>query len=276
MLPIAEMAKAFNVSKSGYYEWRRRKTCASTLVRSRVGFAIRQIYKENQGRCGAPMIHAELVAQGFSISARTVGRYMQAMDLRSIYRKKFKPTTNSDHSHPISPNVLNRNFKAEAPNRAWVSDITAIYCLGRWIYLCAIIDLYDRKVVGWHVSHRMKADLVLTAYLRAVRAERPGSGLIFHSDRGSQYTSKAFRKTLELNRHTQSMSRKGNCWDNAVAESWFKTLKVELVYQVAFHNIDQAQHLLFEYINIYYNRKRRHSYLGYESPENFRLKQAAA
>jgi putative transposase len=189
--------------------------------------------------------------------------------LRAKGRRKYKPTTDSNHSLPVAPNLLKRDFRTERPDAAWVSDITYIWTREGWLYLAAILDLYSRKVVAWTLADRMTASLVCTAVDTAVRLRRPAPGLIFHSDRGSQYASHALRRRLWRHQMRQSMSRRGNCWDNAVAESFFATLKKELVRNRAFDTRAKAQSEIFEYIEVFYNRQRAHSLLSYATPNAF-------
>lgn len=231
--------------------------------------SIRRIYDEHRGRYGAPRIFAALKKQGTSVSRKRVARLMAEANIRAKTSRKFKQTTDSDHGEPVALNYLARNFNAVVPNRAWVSDITYIWTAQGWLYLAVVIDLYSRKVVGWSLRDRMTRSLVCDALEAAIRRRRPPKGLLFHSDRGSQYASREFRRLLNRHNMVQSMSRKGNCWDNAVAESFFATLKKELVHSARFATKDQARLEIFEYIESYYNRKRGHVALSYASPETF-------
>jgi transposase InsO family protein len=194
---------------------------------------------------------------------------MRESGLRAKTARKYKATTDSNHALPVAPNLLERRFNVPAPNTAWVSDITYLWTRQGWLYLAVIVDLYSRKVVGWSLRERMTADLVCEALDAAVRARHPPPGLVFHSDRGSQYASKVFRRRLFRYRMKQSMSRKGNCWDNAVAESFFATLKKELVRNHVFATREAARSDVFEYIEVFYNRRRAHSLLGYETPTSY-------
>jgi transposase InsO family protein len=230
------------------------------------------IFKAHKGRCGARKVHQELVSKNdATCGPKKVARRMKVLNLVARKPKKFVVTTDGKHDLPVEPNLLNREFVATEPNRVWVGDITYIPTKAGWVYLAVVIDLYSRKVVGWAVSTRIDAALVLSAFLRACWLRRPGPGLLFHSDRGSQYASAAFRAILAAWHCTQSMSRKGNCWDNAVAESFFKTLKVEWLYMLSSMLVgkEQAEREIFEYIEVYFHRKRLHETLGYLTPEQF-------
>ena len=260
------MCKVLTVSRSGYYNW-----CNSKPVgrkRTDIDRLIRQLWLESRKRYGAPKIRAELARQGVKVSRQRVQRRMKVMGIRSQYRKKYRPaTTQSDHNRGYSPNILNRQFTSDQLATKWVSDITYLKSRNGWIYLTMILDLADHKVVGWSVSPDLSDDnTVIAAYKEAVTRRKPKPGLIFHSDRGSQYASIDFRGLLKTNHVVQSMSRKGNCWDNAVAESFFKILKTELSVDSTGFSLSQWKSVLFEYIEIWYNRKRIHSSLGYFTP----------
>jgi transposase InsO family protein len=257
------------VSSSAYYEWEAEQVSARELRDAELLKLIREIYSEQRGLYGAPRIFDALKKQGHAVSLKRVGRLMKEAGIQAKTSKKFKVTTDSNHAEPVALNYLARNFSASAPNRRWVSDITYIRTRQGWLYLAVIIDLYSRKVVGWALRDRMTTNLICNALEVAVRRRRPPKGLLFHSDRGSQYASREFRRLLARNGMVQSMSRKGNCWDNAVAESFFATLKKELVRDVNFVTKDRARLELFEYIESYYNRKRGHVAIDYASPEQF-------
>ena len=194
---------------------------------------------------------------------------MRKMGIRAVVRRKFRVTTDSRHKYPVAPNLLERDFTTDLPDQVWVSDITYLWTRTGWLYLTAIIDLFSRMVVGWSLSSSLGHEMVLTALYRAIRQRRPPKGLIFHSDRGVQYACNGFTKVLKKHGIIQSMSRKGNCWDNAVAESFFSILKSELVYQTNFYNKQDALQKVFEYIEIYYNRQRKHSTIGYMNPSQY-------
>jgi len=231
---------------------------------------IREIYEDSKGTYGSPRITAELGAKNRKVSRPRVARIMRAEEIRAKRRKKYKVTTNSKHKFTVAENKLNRDFKPVELGKAWVSDITYIRTQQGWVYLTIIIDLADRQVVGWALSKDMHAHKTTIPALRmALKNRVVNSGLIFHSDRGVQYACTDFKNILKANSMDQSMSRKGNCWDNAVAESFFKTLKVECIYRRKFSTRKSAEIEVFEYIETWYNRKRRHSALGYKTPVEF-------
>jgi transposase InsO family protein len=263
------MCRVFRVAPSTYYSWQRKQQSEHATQDGRLLASIRRILVNYRGRCGAPRVHGELVREGFSVSRKRVARLMREAGLRAKGRRKYKPTTDSGHSLPVAPNLLERDFHTERPDAAWVSDITYIWTREGWMYLAAILDLYSRKVVGWTLADRMTASLVCAALDAATRLRQPAPGLIFHSDRGSQYASHAFCRRLWRHQMRQSMSRRGNCWDNAVAESFFATRKKELVRNRVFDTRTQARSEIFEYIEVFYNRQRAHSLLSYQSPNAF-------
>jgi putative transposase len=263
------MCKVFKVSRSGFYDWLTRKPSRRFLENERIVEEIRKIYKNSKGRYGSPKITMELRDRGMIVSRPRVARMMKAESLKSIIKARYRVcTTDSKHSFKISPNILNRNFKVTEPGQVWVSDITYIPTKEGWLYLTIIMDLYDRKIIGWAMSDGMTARETIVAAWQMALLNRPLTGtVIFHSDRGVQYACHEFRAKLGPG-VVQSMSRKGNCWDNAVAESFFKILKSETKY-TKYETIKQAKQELFGFIEIWYNRIRRHSYLGYLSPEQF-------
>ena len=263
------MCRVLSVSRSGYYRWRKRPQSQRAIENRRLDAHIRAIFNRHKGRCGSPKITDELNDMELAVSKNRVARRMKAMGLRSIYRRKYRTTTDSKHSHPVADNLLQRNFTTDGPDKVWVSDITYIATARGWLYLTVFIDLFSRTVVGWSLSSSLSAETVLTALTRAVRKRRPGSGLIIHSDRGVQYACSDFRKVLEKHHFVQSMSRKGDCWDNAVAESFFGIIKSELIHHERFKDPKDTLRAIFEYIEIYYNRKRKHSTLGYKTPAQF-------
>jgi putative transposase len=263
------MCRVLSVSRSGYYRWRNRPKSQRAIENRRLQAHIRAIFNRHKGRCGSPKITDELNDMGLPVSKNRVARRMKAMGLRSIYRRKYRTTTDSKHSHPVADNLLQRDFTASSPDKVWVSDITYIATTRGWLYLTVFIDLFSRTVVGWALSSSLSAEMVLTALSRAVRNRRPSSGLIIHSDRGVQYACSDFRKVLKKHKYVQSMSRKGDCWDNAVAESFFGIIKSELIHQEHFKGSQDTLRAIFEYIEIYYNRKRKHSTLGYKTPAQF-------
>lgn len=229
------------------------------------------VYKESKSRYGSPKITKELLGKGWKISRPRVARIMRLEGLRSIICKKYRGvTTDSKHNFPIAENHLKRDFHASSPGHKWVSDITYIPTSQGWMYLTIIMDLYDRKIIGWSLSTTMTTqDTIMIAWRMAILNRPINQTLIFHSDRGVQYASNVFSERLKNQSIIQSMSRKGNCWDNAVAENFFKILKSELVKHATFPSVHQAKIDLFEFIEIWYNRKRIHSSLGYKTPEEF-------
>jgi transposase InsO family protein len=233
---------------------------------------IKQIHEESDEIYGAGRIHAEILKRGFLCNIKLIEKLMRISKISSKIKANFRfSTTNSNHKKIISPNLLNRNFQVSKPNKVWVSDITYIQVGYRWMYLCVILDLFNREVVGWNLDDHMEASLLTKAFEDAIKKYRPGKGCIFHSDRGVQYASEEFRKILGKHNMIQSMSRKGDCWDNACAESFFKTLKVEKIYHVKYLTKEEAISDLFQYIEIFYNRIRLHTNLGFTSPVDFRI-----
>ncbi len=266
---VRVMCRVFGIAPSTYYAWEREQQSTRARHDREMLAAIARIFAEFHGRYGAPRVCRELAREGLTASRKRVARLMREAGLKAKGRRKYKPTTDSDHTLPVAPNLLDREFHAEEPNTAWVSDITYIATREGWLYLAAIIDLFSRRVVGWKLSERMTASLVCDALDDAARLRRPKTGLVFHSDRGSQYASHAFRRRLWRYRMRQSMSRRGNCWDNAVAESFFATLKKELVRSRVFDTRAQARSEIFHYVEVFYNRRRTHSLLSYETPHAF-------
>jgi putative transposase len=266
---VRVLCRVLGVSASAYYEWQREQESTHARRDSELRGAVREVFTKFKGRYGAPRIERELRKKGIRVSRKRVARLMREEGIRAKSARKYKATTDSNHRLPIAPNLLERRFDVDEPNKVWVSDITYLWTRQGWMYLVVIIDLFSRKVVGWSLAERMAASLVCNAFDAAVRQRRPPPGLIFHSDRGSQYASKAFRRRLWRYRMRQSMSRKGDCWDNAVAESFFATLKKELIRDLPFETRSAARSQVFEYVEIFYNRQRAHSLIGYETPDAF-------
>ncbi|MEJ5148867.1 MULTISPECIES: IS3 family transposase [Sphingobacterium] len=269
--PIEKMCKVMGVGSRSYYAWKIGSKQPNDSKVEILENRIKIIYFKNKQRYGSPRIAAELLDDGVKISRITVAKYMRNMGLRSKIGKKFKVTTDSKHSHKIMDNVLNREFTASEPSKVWVSDITYIHTKEGFLYLTTILDLYDRKCIGWSISDTMSTqETSLAAWKMAIKNRKLSAGLIFHSDRGTQYACEKFSKILDSYKIiTRSMSRKGNCWDNAVAESFFKTLKSEQIYGNKLVSKEQMKTDLFEYIEIWYNRERRHSKLGNLTIEQF-------
>lgn len=265
------MCKVLKVSRSGYYAWIKRKPSKRAVENQELMEQIREIYKKSKGTYGSPRITEELKINHVHVSRSRVARLMKKANIRSTIKRKFVTTTNSKHSFPISPNLLNRKFKVDRQGKVWVSDITYIRTLEGWLYLTVIMDLADRKIIGWALSSSLKAsDTVIPAWRMAICNRPFDTKLIFHSDRGVQYACTEFRMLISADpRVCQSMSRKGNCWDNAVAESFFKTLKTEWVYRKKYVSRKQAKISVFEYIETWYNTQRIHSSLNYLSPTEY-------
>lgn len=265
------MCELLGVSRSSYYHWLVRKPSKRSIEDSLVTTEVKQIFEKSKMRYGSPKITAELKKKGISVSRPRVARIMAKNNLKSIIKKRYRvATTDSKHNKHISDNVLNRHFLYDKPARAWVSDITYVRTRQGWLYLTIIMDLFDRKIIGWALSDDMTTEAtVLAAWRMAVTNRAPGHQMIFHSDRGVQYASESFRKELKRYNVIQSMSRKGNCWDNAVAENFFKILKSELVNHNDYKSYFQARLEIFEFIEVWYNRQRQHSFLGYLTPDEF-------
>lgn len=265
------MCKVLKVSRSGYYEWLTREPSKRALANKKITHMIKAIYSESKGRYGSPKVTQVLLSHDIRISRPRVARIMRKNGLRSIVSKKYRIcTTDSNHQYKISPNLLNRKFTAKESGTVWASDITYIPTQTGWKYLTAVMDLFDRKIIGWSISRSMATEATTLKALRmAIKNRTVKPNAIFHSDRGIQYASDLFRKELAKYKFEQSMSRKGNCWDNAVSESFFKSLKTELINQKSLYDPAKSDILLFEYIEIWYNRKRLHQSLGYKTPEQF-------
>lgn len=267
---LAELCVALQVSASGYAAWKR----GGSLTRQRLTDAqmlahIQSIHKEFKGAYGSPRMVQELRARGYPASKDRVERLMRENGIHARHKRRFKVTTDSKHGLPVAPNVLDRNFTPNAPNQAWASDITYIWTAEGWLYLAVVLDLFNREVVGWSIKPRMTADIVVDALKMGWFRRRPALGLIHHSDRGSQYASGAFQAQLHEYGMQCSMSRKGNCWDNACSESFFNSLKNERVHGTHYSTQAEAKADIFDYIEPFYNRKRLHSTLGFASPANF-------
>ena len=275
--PVVKMAKTLGIRRSRYYRWlqtrdkRNSKKQKETILIAQ----IKDIQEDARYSLGTPRITRELQKKGALTNHKKVARILRENSLNHRMKKKFKITTDSGHNHLVSPNLLNREFTASAPNEKWVSDITYIWTSEGWLYLCVIIDLYSRKVVGWSTSNRIDTNLLLMAFWRAVQVRKPRKGLMFHSDRGSQYCSRRFRNVLKAMGFLQSMSRKGDCCDNACAETFFKSLKSEWLYDEIYKTRQEANNDLFEYIEVFYNRSRIHSAIGYNTPAGYELKDVA-
>jgi len=230
---------------------------------------IKQIYQKSRKRYGSPRIFQQLLREGYVIGKKRVERLMCELTIQAVAKKKYKATTDSNHSKPLADNLLKRNFAPEKPNTSWVADITYIWTAEGWLYLATIMDLYSRKIIGWSLRERLTKELVIGALDMTLKQRNFSPDLLLHSDRGSQYASELYQLLLLKNGILCSMSGKGNCWDNAVMESFYRTLKVELIYQNKYQTRREAQRDIFEYIEIFYNRERLHSSLGYYTPEEY-------
>ncbi len=263
------MCRVLEVSVSGYHSWRRRPISNQQHRDALLQQRIREIHQRRKGRYGSPRIHAELRAEGVQVSRKRVARLMRAGGLRAKGKQRWVRTTDSVHSFSVCPNFLNRQFDVQQPNEVWASDLTFIPTKEGWLYLAVTLDLHSRAVVGYAMEAHMPATLPLAALQMAVKRRCPAPGLLHHSDRGSQYASRIFQGELARLRAKGSMSRKGDCWDNAVVESFFSSLKRELFEDIIFENHAVARQAIFEYIEVFYNRQRRHSTLGYLTPHEF-------
>lgn len=266
--PVEKMCQVLKVSRSGFYAWNDREKSNRRMENEKLQRKIEEIFEKSRELYGSPRIHAELMAQGYACSVNRVARLMRGRFVAKTV-KMFKRTTYSDHDYRPAPDLINQNFVAPAPNAIWTSDITYIRTLEGWLYLAIVLDVYSRKVVGWCMSSRLTKEIVITAVSNAITRRNIAGDVIFHSDRGVQYACDVFRNFLKRNKIMQSMSRKGVCYDNAISESFFHTLKTEHVYFCHYRTREEAKRSLFDYIEIYYNRERRHSSIGYLSPDQF-------
>ena len=274
--PVAVLCAALGVSRSGYYAWQDRPAPARTKADEQLGVAIAAVHHRSRRTYGSPRVHAELRARGLRVGKKRVARVMRENGLAARRKRRFRRTTDSNHDRPIAPNVLERSFDQKAPNKVWVTDVTYIFTAEGWLYLAVMLDLFSRRVVGWATSDTNDRLLALDALYQALRARRPRAGLVHHSDRGSPYASEAYREALRDRGITASMSRTGDCWDNAVAESFFATLKGELVDHERYATRAAAVASIGDYIERFYNPQRRHSHLGYVSPIEFELRSQTA
>jgi transposase InsO family protein len=270
--PIVVLCRVLEVTRAGYYAFVSRGPSKRDREDAHLVVAVRAVHTKSKNRYGSPRVHRALRAKGVTVGRNRVARLMRAEGLVARRPRRFCRTTDSAHNLPIAENVLDRSFRADAPNRTWVTDITYVATGEGWLYVAPVIDLFSRRVVGLAMSESIDRQLVLDALGEALRSRRPESGLLHHSDRGSQYASHDYRKALLDAGIVMSMSRRGNCWDNAVAESFFATLKMELVYEMEFATREEAQQAIREYIEVFYNVERLHSSLDYQSPVMFELK----
>ncbi len=268
--PVGVCCSVLDVSRSGYYAQVDRPPSAYAVRRKELAEKVKTIHRQNRGVYGSPRVYEALVAEGEHVCENTVAKVMKAAQIQGKAKRKFVPrTTDSTHQQPVAANVLDRRFAADLPNQKWAADITYIPTDEGWLYLAGVIDLCSRRIVGWSMADHMKTELVTDALSMAIARRCPGTGLLHHSDRGVQYASDDYQCLLQSHSMKCSMSGKGDCWDNAVMESFWATLKTELVNQQHFKSHDEARAAVFEYIEVFYNRTRLHSALGYQSPEQF-------
>ena len=274
--PIRLMCRVLAVSPAGYYAWRGRPESRRAAANRTLLATIRVLHQDSRQTYGSPSIWRALRAQEHRVGEHRVARLMRHAGLRAKTVKKWRATTHSSHRLPVVANILDRQFTASQPNRVWVGDITYVWTLEGWLYLAVLLDLYSRAVIGWAMGPRLTGNLTEQALRMALTTRQPTAGLLHHSDRGSQYAAGPYQQLLTTHGITASMSRKGNCWDNACVESFFGTLKRELVYHRQYATRSEATQDIFEYIEVFYNRQRRHSTLGYQSPAEFEARAAVA
>ncbi len=274
--PVALMCRCLEVSRSGFYAWQRREPSHRAKDDARLLPRIVEAHQQSQRRYGSPRVHQALLAGGHQVGRHRVARLMKLAGLQARKKHRFVRTTDSRHDQPVAPNLLDRNFAVAAPNTAWASDITYLATAEGWLFLAVVLDLHSRRVVGWGMSDIIDTRLTLGALEMALDRRRPPPGLLHHSDRGCQYASAEYQLALRKHGITCSMSRVGDCWDNAVAESFFATLKAELVERRVYRSRQEARAEVFEYIEVFYNRQRLHSSLGYKSPADYEVSVKAA
>ena len=260
------MCRVLGVSRSGLYAWARRGSSARQAADAELSKQIRAIHAASRSTYGSPRVHRGLRREGVRVGRKRVERIMRREGLRGRIRRRFRQTTDSNHTLPVAPNTLNRQFAVDAPDRVWAGDITYIRTLNSWGYLAVILDLHSRLIVGWALADHMRTELVETALLCALGKRKPSNDLLHHTDRGSQYASTSYRGRLEALGIEVSMSRRGDCYDNAVVESFFGTLKQELVHHARWVDLAHARAAIHDYIEVFYNRQRLHSSLGYRTP----------
>jgi transposase InsO family protein len=273
--PVALLCRALDVSRSGFYASQRQRACARTRRDHQLAATIATIHAESQRRYGSPRVHRELRRRGESVGRKRVARLMRTHGLAARRPKRFVRTTDSRHGLPVAPNVVARDFTAAAANRVWVGDITYVPTREGWLYLAALLDVFSRRVVGWAMASDLSRGLVLEALDMALKGRKTGRGLVHHTDRGSQYASRDYRAALRARGITCSMSRAGDCWDNAMAESFFSTIKCELIHDADFATRTLAARAIEDYIVNFYNCRRLHSSLGYVSPIEFELRKSS-
>jgi transposase InsO family protein len=274
--PIRLMCRALTVSPASYYAWRSRPESHRAVSTRTLLSAIRVIHRESRETYGSPSIWDALIKRGHGVGEHRIARLMRVEGIRAKTVKTWRATTQSNHRLPVAENTLNRQFTVEHPNRVWAGDLTYVWTTEGWLYLAVVLDLYSRTVIGWAMGHRLTVDLAEHALTMALANRKPTAGLLHHSDRGNQYAATSYQQLLTTHGITTSMSRRGNCWDNACVESFFGTLKRELVYHRHYATREDATQDIFEYIEVFYNRRRRHSTLGYDSPAEFEARTAVA
>ena len=268
---VSQMCRVLRVGRSGFYAWCERPVAERKQRDAELANKIRVLHAESKGTYGTPRIKRDLAEAGVAVGRKRVARLMRDQGIAGRHKRRFRKTTDSAHALPVAKNLLARDFSPAAPNQVWAADITYVRTWEGWSYLAVVMDLYSRRIVGWALADNMRTDLVLEALRRGIAVRRPGPGLVHHSDRGSQYASELYRTDLAQHGIVQSMSRKGNCWDNAVVESFFSTLKEELIYRHTWPTRSRVREAITEYIDGFYNRRRRHSTLGQVSPINYEL-----
>jgi len=270
------MCRVLGVRTSGYYAWLGREPSQRQREEERLRVDVRAIHAGSNRRYGSPRVYRQLRINGRHVGRKRVERIMREEGLKARPKRRFRKTTDSSHGLPVAPNLLERRFTVDAPDKVWVGDITYVWTLQGWLYLAVLLDLFSRRVVGWAVSEHIDTELALRALHMALQRRQPGPGLMHHTDRGSQYASGDYQRVLSDHGLVCSMSRKGDCWDNAVSESFFASLEKELLMDVTFWSRPAARHALADYIEQFYNRDRLHSTLGYQSPIDFELSHRAA
>ena len=271
---VYRLCSALSVSRAAFYAWQQGGVSARASEDQRLAVHIRAAHRVSRGTYGSPRLSRELKAEGLAVGRRRVARLMKEAQLAGVPRRRFVTTTNSRHDEEVAPNLVQRDFQASQPNAVWVGDITYVQTARGWLYVAVLLDLHSRKVVGWEAAEHMRTDLCLVALRRAVSVRRPPAGLTHHTDRGCQYASGSYRDELVAHGIRSSMSRPRDCWDNAVAESFFGTLKTELLHRRSWASPGEARAAIADYIHDFYNRTRRHSSLGYVSPVDFEAQSA--
>ena len=274
--PVEALCDVLDVSRSGYYAWSRRPPSTGDLRRTELVAQIREVHSESRATYGSPRVFEALKDKGVACCENTVAKLMKAEGIRSKSKRRFRvQTTNSRHDHPVAANILNREFYPARANEVWTADITYVPTAEGWLYLAVVLDLFSRRIIGWATADHLRAELVCDALAMALTHRQPRGELLHHSDRGVQYASGAYQKILDGHGIKPSMSRSGNCYDNAVTESFFSTLKGELTHHESYSSREEARRSLFEYVEVFYNRKRLHSTLGYRSPADYEVRFAS-